>query len=507
MIFAGKELRSSLRTVIGCSLQLAWWPVVSHCFTTSLSALNISDAAVLIAFLLSLSLVGGIASFLRIATLGSRWTLLVQLLLVFIGLALTALSYVETQISVLLRLLAFTLLGAGCALLAIMWEPVLVSRSDKQTVPVVLGALVVFALAFSASAYMEQTVICLLAGFACLASTILWQKQSVPAADAAVRESKMLETAGSRLLIRYCCSFAGLGFCSGAMVFLFASGIPTPPDVPVTDYAALGVLATGLLLLLGWIRNREFDFLFSFSFLMLVALLTFFPINPGTKLNQHLSLIMSEVWAIALIGTLFLVSKKVDELCFRIGRSATGLGFSSLFFGSCIGLVAMFATMSSPWFQELEQGAHDKIVLVTTCGAISLALSYICTNMLISGNCLRNVKLISKGKYPSPLQLPLIPKDTDAEDDEVQGFGASLITNLSELELRCRAVSLEKKLTPREYEVLVVLAYGNNLSRVQSELVISEGTAITHRRNIYRKLDVHSKQELLDFIFQPPSKP
>lgn len=41
---------------------------------------------------------------------------------------------------------------------------------------------------------------------------------------------------------------------------------------------------------------------------------------------------------------------------------------------------------------------------------------------------------------------------------------------------------------------------GNTLARVQEELVISEGTAITHRRNIYRKLDVHSKQELIDFV-------
>ena len=28
----------------------------------------------------------------------------------------------------------------------------------------------------------------------------------------------------------------------------------------------------------------------------------------------------------------------------------------------------------------------------------------------------------------------------------------------------------------------------------------AEGTAITHRRNIYRKLNVHSKQELIDFV-------
>ena len=46
-----------------------------------------------------------------------------------------------------------------------------------------------------------------------------------------------------------------------------------------------------------------------------------------------------------------------------------------------------------------------------------------------------------------------------------------------------------------------MLAHGNSLARVQSDLVISEGTAITHRR----KLDVHSKQELLDFVLNGDS--
>ena len=65
---------------------------------------------------------------------------------------------------------------------------------------------------------------------------------------------------------------------------------------------------------------------------------------------------------------------------------------------------------------------------------------------------------------------------------------------------KCKNIALECGLTPRELEVLIILAQGNTLARVQEELVISEGTAITHRRNIYRKLDVHSKQELIDFV-------
>ena len=74
-----------------------------------------------------------------------------------------------------------------------------------------------------------------------------------------------------------------------------------------------------------------------------------------------------------------------------------------------------------------------------------------------------------------------------------------------DLAARCRDIALERGLTPREFEVLTVLAHGNSLARVQSDLVISEGTAITHRRNLYRKLDVHSKQELLDFVLNGDS--
>ena len=55
-------------------------------------------------------------------------------------------------------------------------------------------------------------------------------------------------------------------------------------------------------------------------------------------------------------------------------------------------------------------------------------------------------------------------------------------------------------LTGRESDVLSILARGHGLSRVQDELFISEGTAITHRRHIYQKLNIHSKSELIDLV-------
>ncbi len=55
-------------------------------------------------------------------------------------------------------------------------------------------------------------------------------------------------------------------------------------------------------------------------------------------------------------------------------------------------------------------------------------------------------------------------------------------------------------LSPRETEVLELLAKGRNCSFISTQLVISEETAKTHIKRIYRKFGVHSQQALLDMI-------
>lgn len=65
---------------------------------------------------------------------------------------------------------------------------------------------------------------------------------------------------------------------------------------------------------------------------------------------------------------------------------------------------------------------------------------------------------------------------------------------------RCHLVADTFLLSQRELEILCLLAKGRNAAHVQKELVISEGTVRTHMRNIYRKLDVHSQQELMDLV-------
>jgi DNA-binding CsgD family transcriptional regulator len=53
-------------------------------------------------------------------------------------------------------------------------------------------------------------------------------------------------------------------------------------------------------------------------------------------------------------------------------------------------------------------------------------------------------------------------------------------------------------LTKRETEVLNCLLQGKNVPMIMKELYISEGTVRTHINRIYRKINVHNKQELFE---------
>ncbi|MDU5981427.1 MAG: helix-turn-helix transcriptional regulator, partial [Eggerthella sp.] len=69
-------------------------------------------------------------------------------------------------------------------------------------------------------------------------------------------------------------------------------------------------------------------------------------------------------------------------------------------------------------------------------------------------------------------------------------------------ELTARILELAERggLTPRETEVFDLLARGRSIPYVRDALVISRETAATHAKHVYAKLDVHSRQELIDLV-------
>lgn len=64
----------------------------------------------------------------------------------------------------------------------------------------------------------------------------------------------------------------------------------------------------------------------------------------------------------------------------------------------------------------------------------------------------------------------------------------------------CRRLTEGGGLTPRESEVLSLLACGYNCRSIARKLVLSEATVKSHTYRIYRKLEVHSQQEVIERV-------
>ena len=68
------------------------------------------------------------------------------------------------------------------------------------------------------------------------------------------------------------------------------------------------------------------------------------------------------------------------------------------------------------------------------------------------------------------------------------------------LEDYCAELADAYGLTPREEEVCVMTSRGYSSSYIAEQLYISGSTVRFHQQNLYRKLGVHSKQELINFV-------
>lgn len=64
----------------------------------------------------------------------------------------------------------------------------------------------------------------------------------------------------------------------------------------------------------------------------------------------------------------------------------------------------------------------------------------------------------------------------------------------------CDHIACTYGLTARKKDVLRQLARGHSLGAMENTFVLSRNTIKMHIRHIYDKLDVHSKQEVIDMV-------
>lgn len=71
---------------------------------------------------------------------------------------------------------------------------------------------------------------------------------------------------------------------------------------------------------------------------------------------------------------------------------------------------------------------------------------------------------------------------------------------------RCQDLAVEKRLSPRETEIFILLAQGRTRTLIQEELVLAENTVKTHIAHIYGKLGVNNRQDMMDLVLGEADK-
>ena len=115
--------------------------------------------------------------------------------------------------------------------------------------------------------------------------------------------------------------------------------------------------------------------------------------------------------------------------------------------------------------------------------------------------------IVAPQTEPIPLEKV---QETNPISDAEKGLGGTQIASeeppstgseiVGKFRRKCSVIADTYLLSRRETEVLFLLAKGFSSSMIQEKLYISEGTANTHMRHVYRKINVHSQQELIRLV-------
>ncbi len=167
-------------------------------------------------------------------------------------------------------------------------------------------------------------------------------------------------------------------------------------------------------------------------------------------------------------------------------------GLSSVFLASVFRAAIVAATLLGTLLAHHLPAASDNPTSAIPLYVAVLALVAVATTVWFRGSAEPSPILDAVGagaaSGPSSPVAPEIGSDGDLVKD-IASFRALVAA-------RCSRIAEEGGLSPREREVLLCLARGMSIPRIESELVISNSTAKTHVRHVYRKLGIHSRDEL-----------
>ncbi len=385
-------------------------------------------------------------------------------LLLFVGVATAGKSP-------LLYGLAGVLVGMGHSCCFVLWGIVLAQLSPQGCLFVLLlsgvGSGLLNLALFSAPSTLGYTVVAVLLLLSLVGlHSSLRDLPALPSgrseASSLVRLKTLVVSLGQPLL---CVCALGLAF----NVFREVAFAQVGETALVNAISMLGlIMGTGAVLavlMLFKVQAPEVGGVYPVATLVVAACMLPFPFI-GASLGLPFVFVISVFYL--LVETLFkgTVAHHVrtsGEPALLVFAFGFGVEFAAMALGSYIGALPRGA------------GGESQVMYVV---ALALLCMYLLVVPLVSAHRKR------KGRPAEVVQERVVIRQVDAD----------------ELRRRCEAIAGRSGITQSELSVMTLLAAGMTASAISRELSLSENTIRSHSKSIYRKLDVHSKQQLIDLV-------
>jgi DNA-binding CsgD family transcriptional regulator/MFS family permease len=247
--------------------------------------------------------------------------------------------------------------------------------------------------------------------------------------------------------------------------------------------------------------------------------------SPESSVNLLLAVVIACVAVCTLVIVLLVINRDEDYLVFYrfivpvIAITIFFISFQGSSFALCLfTFIAYMCFSFMMWTEFSELSRHYRIspILVFGFGRAAAMTSQFISIVVLetvhidqlfsaSGNALNTFLILSM-----LLGYFLLPRDKAIREMAILDYknpaGATKAGRSSEelnkgrFIVRCEYVANVHLLSSRETDVLYLLAKGRNAAYIAKHLFISEGTVHTHTWRIYRKMDVHTQQELMDLV-------
>ncbi len=193
------------------------------------------------------------------------------------------------------------------------------------------------------------------------------------------------------------------------------------------------------------------------------------------------SLVLSLVGALGSFWTSFFVS--------------VSYGAAELFIMTMVGSLCHRYGVSAVWIFGIERGVRMLAMMAGRCFE-PLAHGWPVAGIVVAAVAVGTWLIFSERGTSASWGIVLYEEGDDLYRT----------ARLNALGRRCAELGRAHSLTEREQEVLFLLAQRKSAGDIERELCVAHGTAKAHIRHVYRKLDIHAREELFELVDAPAGK-